>query len=112
MKLTSIDTLPETRVSHNPVIKKRVLIANGEIPRLTNFSRAIFPAGEVAPVHNHSDMVEVFYIENGFAVMEVDGQDVQLPQGTCIVLEPGENHELKNLSTEPMVVLYFGLLAS
>lgn len=112
MKVTSIDRVPEMSVSHNPVIKKRVLIASGEFPHLTNFSRAVFPPGEIAPVHNHSDMVEIFYIEDGAAVIEVEGENISLPKGSCIAIEPGELHELKNLSESPMTVLYFGLLSS
>lgn len=109
MKLTSLDTTPETPVSHNPLIKKRVLVANGEIPHITNFSRAVFPPGEVAPLHNHSDMTEVFYIEAGSAVIDVDGELIDLPQGSCITIASNEQHELKNNSPLPLTVLYFGV---
>ena len=112
MKLSSIASSPEREVSHNPVIKKHVLIDNGQIERITNFSRAVFPPGETAPLHAHTDMTEVFYIESGCGEMEVDGQCVSLPAGTCITVEPGEAHELRNVGGQGMVVLYFGVVVS
>ena len=112
MKITSIDSSPEIAVSHNPLVRKRLLIANGEIDRLTNFSRAVFPPGEVAPSHCHADMSEVFYIESGDGAIEVDGKVIGLPQGSCITISPGEFHELRNSGDREMVVLYFAVLSN
>lgn len=51
MKIVSLTELQDQQVSHNPSIKKRVMIAPGELGGLTNFSQAVFPIGEIAPVH-------------------------------------------------------------
>lgn len=111
MKITSLTQSPEMAVSHNPEIKKHVLISNGEIGGITNFSRAVFPAGHIAPIHSHQDMAEVFYIESGCGEIEIDGQVIDLPAGSCITIEPGESHELRNRGRKDMAVLYFGVLA-
>lgn len=110
MKLISVNECPELEVSHNPVIKKSLLVGNGEVAGITNFSRAVFPPGEVAPVHSHSDMTEVFYIESGNAEMMVNGSPLAMAPGSCIVIEPGEAHELRNIGSEAMTVIYFGVL--
>lgn len=112
MKVTSVRECPELGVSHNPLIKKHLLIAGGEIAGITNFSRAVFPPGEVAPGHSHSDMTEVFYIESGSAEIVVDGALIAMPAGSCITIEPGERHELRNTGGSDMTVIYFGVLAS
>lgn len=110
MKITSLEATPVQSVSHNPAIKKHVLIKNGEINRITQFSRAVFSAGQIAPLHCHADMAEIFYIESGCAQMEVNGSTVSLPAGSCITVEPGEYHELRNTEAHDMTVLYFGVI--
>lgn len=110
MKLASLANTPVTAVSHNPAIFKQVLLGYGEFSPLTGFAQATFPPGEIAYAHQHSDMLEVFFILSGEAVMTVDGVDYALPAGSCIAIEPGESHELRNASqTGEMRVTYFGI---
>ena len=47
MKITGLDQVPEEPVSHNPAIKKRVLLRSHDLPYLTNFSQAHFAPGQV-----------------------------------------------------------------
>jgi len=110
LKVSSIDNVPQLKVSHNPKIKKGVLVSNGEISHVTNFSQATFPPGETADAHSHSDMTEVFFIENGQGNIIVDEKIVSLQAGTCVVVEPNEIHELKNTGSTDMVVMYFGIM--
>ncbi len=109
MRISALENTAETEVSHNPRIKKKVLISAGEIPYITNFSRAVFPAGEVAPGHSHRDMTEVFFVESGRGEICVNGNNVELRPGTCVTVEPTESHELRNTGTSDLVVLYFGV---
>jgi len=41
--------------------KKRIMLAPGELGELTNFSQAVFPIGEIAPLHQHENLGEVFF---------------------------------------------------
>lgn len=110
MKLVNLAESPVTAVSHNPAILKQVLLGSGQFPPLTGFSQATFPPGEIAYAHQHSDMLEVFFILSGHAAITVDGVDHALPAGSCIAIEPGETHELRNAShAQEMVVIYFGI---
>ncbi|MCY0965091.1 cupin domain-containing protein [Parathalassolituus penaei] len=110
MQITSLDQIPETGVSHNTRIRKQVIVANNQIRNVTHFSRAVFPAGEVAWAHSHTDMTEVFLIEAGVGEMAINGQAFRVSAGTCISVEPGDEHELRNVGKEELVVLYFGVL--
>jgi quercetin dioxygenase-like cupin family protein len=65
MITTSLKNLPEESVSHNPEIKKKVMLRFGDLPHLTNFSQARFAPGQTAPAHAHQDMCEVFFVEAG-----------------------------------------------
>lgn len=110
MKLTSLACTPDSDVSHNARIRKKLLIANGDIRHLTNFSRAVFPPGEIANGHRHRDMTEVFFVESGAGAMAVNQQVIAMLPGTCITIEPGDYHELRNTGSTELVVLYFGVI--
>ncbi|HEY9880558.1 MAG TPA: cupin domain-containing protein [Leptolyngbyaceae cyanobacterium] len=111
MKLTSLSTVSEEAVSHNPEIKKRVMLRKGDLPHLTNFSQARFAPGQVAIAHAHEDMCEVFFVESGEGTIYVDGSPYPLMPGTCVAVEVGETHEVVNSGREELVLTYFGLRA-
>ncbi|PSB63985.1 cupin domain-containing protein, partial [filamentous cyanobacterium CCP1] len=100
MKQTALSQIPEECVSHNPAIKKKVMLRLGDLPHLTNFSQARFAPGQVASAHAHQDMCEVFFVESGTGVIQIDGQNYALAAGVCVAVEPGELHEVKNTGVE------------
>lgn len=53
MKIVSLANIAEEGVSHNPEIKKQVLLERGLVPHLTNFSRSRLSPGQVARAHKH-----------------------------------------------------------
>lgn len=109
MKITNLNDIPEKSVSHNPEIKKKVMLSWGDLPHLTNFSQAIFAPGQVATVHKHEDMCEVFFVEAGEGIIRIDNREFSLKQGTCIAVEVGESHEIKNTGKTNLVLTYLGL---
>jgi quercetin dioxygenase-like cupin family protein len=109
VKYVTLSQIPEEPVSHNPEIQKKVMLRLGELPHLTNFSQARFAPGQVAAAHTHTDMCEVFFVEAGTGVMNVNEQSYALEAGVCIVVEPGEMHEVINQGNNELVLTYFGL---
>lgn len=110
MKLITLASILPSSVSHNTAISKQTMLAAGEFPPITNFSQAHFPPKAIAYAHQHNDMLEVFFIESGQAIISVNGIEHNLTAGSCIVIEPGEIHELRNAShDQAMIVTYFGL---
>ena len=109
MKRRSLQELPQEPVSHNPDIRKQVMLRWGELPHLTNFSQARFAPGQVAPGHAHQDMCEVFFVEAGQGNICIDGTNYALTPGVCVAVEPGEVHEVSNPGQEELVLTYFGL---
>ncbi|MBF8278494.1 MAG: cupin protein [Candidatus Brocadiaceae bacterium] len=63
MKIISLLNLPEECVSHNPEIKRKVMLRNGEIPNLTSFFQAYIKSGQIIGAHVHKDMYEIFLVE-------------------------------------------------
>ena len=109
MKLTSLKDLPEESVSHNPEIKKKVMLRFGDLPHLTNFSQARFAPGQVASAHAHEDMCEVFFVESGSGFISINGKKYPLLPGSCVAVDVGEVHEVVNTGTDELVLTYFGL---
>jgi mannose-6-phosphate isomerase-like protein (cupin superfamily) len=110
MKLTNLKALPEQAVSHNPEIKKRVMLSPYELPHITNFSQAVFTPGQMAIAHAHDTMYEVFYIEAGEGIIRIDGEDYPLTPGTCVVVEPKERHEVLNNGQNNLVMTVLGIV--
>lgn len=109
MKLIKINELPDVGVSHNAKIRKRVFLTDGEIPRVTNYSRCVFPPGEVAGDHLHKDMTEVFTCESGCGEIRINEVGYVFSAGTTVVVEAGEVHEIINSGRMDLVVTCLGI---
>ena len=109
MKKTSVGETAESSVSHNPAIRKRVMLGDAEAPGLTNFSQAVLEAGQVARGHAHEDMYEIFFVRSGKGRIVIDEEEHALRAGTCLLIEPNEWHEISNAHEEDLVLIYFGL---
>lgn len=109
MYTSSLHELPILGVSHNPEIKKQVMIPNGVVPNLTNFSQSVFRQGDVCHAHVHRDMWEVYLVQEGTLTMTCEGETTQHPVGSCVAIEPGEDHAASNQHAEKLVLTYFGL---
>jgi mannose-6-phosphate isomerase-like protein (cupin superfamily) len=101
--------LERQTVSHDPDIAKAVIIRPGEVANLTNFSQAWFQPGQIAGAHAHADMLEVFFVRSGNGVISVDGKSHVLEANTCVVVQPGETHEIRNSGEQVLELLYFGI---
>lgn len=108
----SLQSAPDEPVSHNPSARKRVLARNGEIPGITQIARARIPAGETAPAHAHIDMWEVFLCESGHGIFLIDGTAHPVTTGDCLVIQPGESHEVQNPGPDPLVLTVTGILTN
>lgn len=111
MKKISLAELPREGVSHDPQITKQVMLRSGEVPHLNSFSRATLLPGQTARAHEHRDMYEVFFVESGSGSMTVGDAEHQLARGDCIMVEPGDRHEITNDSASDLVLIYFGVKA-
>lgn len=109
MKLIKLKELPDAGVSHNHRIRKKQILAHGELDPVTNYARAVFPPGEQAGSHLHNDMAEVFLVESGCGEIRVNDVAYVFAAGTAVVVEPGDVHEIVNTGGTDLVVTYFGV---
>ena len=109
MKIVQLSDIIEEGVSHDPEIKKKVMLRPGDLPQLTNFSQAYFLPGQRAVAHSHDEMFEVFLVESGSGIIRVEGNEYHLEKGTCVAVQPGEVHEIINSGSEVLTLTYFGI---
>lgn len=109
MQHTQLDQLKEQDVSHNPAVRKKVMVDGTTIPHLNQFAEASFPPGETAPAHAHADLYEVFLVESGSGTMTVDGREIAMTVGSCITVEPGETHAISNTGEDVLRLRYFSV---
>lgn len=96
----------------SPDIAKRVMLSGGQVPAVTQFAQATLPPGASVGPHQHTDIAEVFLVEHGRGRLVVEGREVALSPGSCVTVEPGETHAVENHGDEPLVLTYFGVLAT
>ena len=109
MKAVNLKQIPETIVTHNPKVKKRVIFDKGYIPKLTTFGQAMLKPYQSIEPHKHDTMYEVFYIQKGRAMFIINEKRIILSKDDVISIEPGEIHAQKNPFSIPVTWLYFGI---
>lgn len=109
VKVVHIKELTFVGVSHNPKIKKKVLLGKDMIPKITHVSQAVLNPGQTIETHGHPTMYEVFFIQSGKALFIIGNEEFEVKEGDFLYIEPGVNHSQKNPFQEPITWLYFGV---
>lgn len=99
MKEYRLDSSPYKPVSHDPALKKRVLMSE-PVSCVRHISHIVLKPGDMATEHTHAGSYEIFYCVRGATVFGVNGADVTVKKGSCLVVEPGEAHSIKNCLEE------------
>ncbi len=110
MKLVELHRLAPRPVAHEPSVSKRVLVGPGEVPGLSALQYAVLQPGQSIAAHRHPDRTEIFYAVSGAAQAVVDGQVLELRPGTCLRVDPGEDHAFFHSGTAPFEFLTVGLM--
>jgi len=108
MLVKNLDKVEEKSVTHNPELKKREMLVNGEVPHLAMFSQVCFKSGQKVSNHKHKDMHEIFFVESGSGVLRSKKNAVALFPGKCVAVKPEEDHEIEALGD--LVLIYFGII--
>lgn len=110
MKHYRLEDLPFEPVSHDPALRKRVIVHENILPRIRGVSHIVLPPGSRASEHSHPDGYEIFYCVRGNVLFSVEGDGVPFSSSQCLIVEPGETHALEALAESELV--YFFLKSS
>jgi quercetin dioxygenase-like cupin family protein len=102
--IRNVDGALHEGVSHDPEILKRVLLRRDEVPPVLQYAVTTIAPGQVARSHAHADMFEIFLCNAGKGIISIDGSPHDITDGTLVVVEPGERHELSNLGDHDLTL--------
>ena len=80
------------------------LARTADTPRFT-FGIIEIVAGRELGAHAHQDEDDAFYILDGEMTFVVEGEDVQAPPGTFVLVPPGVEHGFRNDGAIPVRML-------
>jgi quercetin dioxygenase-like cupin family protein len=106
MKFLPLDEAPFQPVSHDPKLKKKVLISPGTLPHIAAISHIELNSGDTAVSHRHDDAYEVFFGIEGRVEFVVEETHVGLVEGSCLVVEPGETHSIRDAAKGSRMVYF------
>lgn len=88
---------------------KRVLINQGLVPDSESMLVDIvtYGPGVSCPVHYHEGTEHFFYILSGEGVLEVEGEEIELEQGSVAWIGEGDSHRLFAREDQEMEVFEF-----
>lgn len=103
MRRYTLEDAPERPVSHDPELTKRVLLEE-PVSCIWSISHIVLEHGATATAHTHAGSSEVFYCVRGAVTFSVMGEPVLLRKGHLLVVEPGEEHAIVEVSAASEMV--------
>jgi mannose-6-phosphate isomerase-like protein (cupin superfamily) len=99
MKIFSLDETPYEPVSHDPHLKKKVLVKN-ILPTISTISHIILQPGNIVSEHIHYEFFEVFYCISGATIFSIKGERILIKDGHLLFVEPHEPHAISEVIRE------------
>lgn len=73
--------------------------------RHQSLAEATLPPGGATERHYHRESEEIYYVVQGSAEMELDGERAKVGQGDAILIPPGSWHQITALGPEALRIL-------
>ena len=70
-----------------------------------SLAEATIPAGDATVRHHHRVSEEMYYIVEGTALMEVDGDEREVTEGDAVLIPPGAWHQITASAGGPVRLL-------
>jgi quercetin dioxygenase-like cupin family protein len=63
--------------------------------------------GQDQRVHRHPESDKIYFVLQGRGLFHIAGEERELAEGETVIAKPGEDHGVKNTTTENLVLLVF-----
>jgi quercetin dioxygenase-like cupin family protein len=63
--------------------------------------------GQDQRVHTHAQSDKIYFVLRGRGVFHIAGEERELASGETVIARPGQDHGVKNVSAEDLVLLVF-----
>ncbi|MCA9127877.1 MAG: cupin domain-containing protein [Planctomycetales bacterium] len=104
MQVMNIDqAVPFTTVDGSEI--RELLAHRNSVIRNQSLAEARLPVGGATAAHYHPLAEEIYYILEGHARMQIDGEVRQVRPGDAIAIPPGAIHQITNTSDRELKLL-------
>ena len=63
--------------------------------------------GQDQRVHSHADSDKIYVVVRGKGLFHIAGEEREISSGEAVLARPGEDHGVKNVASEELVLLVF-----
>jgi mannose-6-phosphate isomerase-like protein (cupin superfamily) len=70
-----------------------------------SLAEATLEPGQATQRHYHGEAEEIYFVLEGEAEMELDGDRARVEHGQAIPIPPGARHQIRNVGTGPLRIL-------
>lgn len=98
MQIQQLDEQPAFTTRDGSTIRELLNVQHEPIKN-QSLAEATVAAGEETERHYHKDAEEIYFLLEGTAVMEVDGEAVEVGPGDAIAIPPGAWHQIRATGT-------------
>jgi mannose-6-phosphate isomerase-like protein (cupin superfamily) len=70
-----------------------------------SLAEATLEPGQATQRHYHDETEEIYFVLEGEADMEVDGDRARVEPGQAIPIAPGARHQIRNVGSRPLRIL-------
>jgi mannose-6-phosphate isomerase-like protein (cupin superfamily) len=63
--------------------------------------------GQDQRIHSHADSDKIYVVLRGRGLFHIGGEERELVQDEAVIARPGQEHGVKNTTTEDLVLLVF-----
>lgn len=109
MKIINAGSI-KTTAAHGDVPRKALIKAGDSKTKLQTVNDAHLDSGQGFEPHVHEDCEEVYYFIEGEGIMTINGREIPVGEGICILVEAGESHGLKNTDKKVLRFITMRLL--
>ena len=94
-------------LNHSTPTVKSVYFQSETLNHLTQFATATFNKGDMVEEHSHQTMNELFYVEYGRLILEINGKEDNIEKGSVFIVYAKSMHKLEFV--EETKLIYFGI---
>ena len=63
--------------------------------------------GQDQRIHSHAESDKIYFVLRGKGLFQIAGEQRELESGETVIARPGQDHGVKNASSEDLVILVF-----
>jgi mannose-6-phosphate isomerase-like protein (cupin superfamily) len=63
--------------------------------------------GQEQRIHSHSESDKIYFVLRGRGMFHIAGEDRELGTGQAVIARPGQEHGVRNVSPEDLVLIVF-----